>query len=123
MPNSRRLRLMRNREFPHFCAGTTLAAKLGGPYYVDDAEIGKPGSCGMSSWGLFAVNGDHILVFSPACVVNLGVPVELGTNLVGYSPDIGNSIVALTAKTVPIPIGRMGFGLALIRPLSPIAIL
>jgi hypothetical protein len=110
---------------PDFCASSVvatllifvlappaIAAKLGGPYYVDDAEIGKPGSCEIESWGSFAINGDHILVFSPACVVNRGMPVELGTNLVGYSPDIGNSIVSLTAKTVPIPIGRMGFGLA-----------
>ena len=94
-------------------APLAIAAKLGGPYYVDDAEIGKPGSCEFESWGSFANNGDHILVFSPACVVNLGVPVELGTNLVGFSPDIGNSIVSLTAKTVPIPISRMGFGLAI----------
>jgi hypothetical protein len=93
-------------------APLTIAAKLGGPYYVDDAEIGKPHSCELESWGSFAANSDHILVFSPACVVNLGAPVELGMNLVGFSPDIGNSILSLTAKTVPIPIGRMGFGLA-----------
>jgi hypothetical protein len=94
-------------------APLAIAAKLGGPYYVDDAEIGKPGSCELESWGSFAANSDHILVFSPACVVNLGAPVELGMNLVGFSPDIGNSIVSLTAKTVPIPISRMGFGLAI----------
>jgi hypothetical protein len=63
-------------------APPAIAAKLGGPYYVDDAEIGKPGSCEIESWGSFAINGDHILVFSPACVVNLGAPVELGMNLV-----------------------------------------
>jgi hypothetical protein len=58
------------------------AARLGGAYYVDDAEIGKLGSCEIESWSSFAANGDRIAVFSPACVLNLGVPVELGTNIV-----------------------------------------
>src|SRR5437867_16557 len=51
----------------------------GGAYYVDDAEIGKIGSCEIESWGSFAANSDRIGVFSPACVVDLGRPVELGT--------------------------------------------
>lgn len=58
------------------------AAKLGGPYYVDDAEIGKVGSCEVESWNSSAGNGDRITVFSPACVFNFGAPVEVGTNLV-----------------------------------------
>ena len=45
-----------------------FAARLGGAYYVDDAEIGKPGSCEFESWSSFAANGDRIAVFSPACV-------------------------------------------------------
>jgi hypothetical protein len=80
-----------------------LAARLGGAYYVDDAEIGKPGSCEIESWGSFALNRDHIAVFSPACVVNLGGPVELGTNLVNLrSQGEKDSLVSLTAKAVPI---------------------
>jgi hypothetical protein len=95
-------------------APAAIAGKLGGPYYVDDAEIGKVGSCEVESWGSFSDNGAHILVFSPACVANFGVPVELGTNAVNVRPEeIGNSTVSLTAKTVPLPIGRSGFGLAL----------
>src|SRR3954447_4437154 len=91
-----------------------FAARLGGAYYVDDAEIGKVGSCEIESWSSFAANGDRISVFSPACVFNLGRPVELGTNLVNLRSDgEGNSLVTLTAKTVPIPIiGSYGFGLA-----------
>jgi hypothetical protein len=65
--------------------------------------------------------GAHLLptgtaspVFSPACVLNLGVPVELGTNIVNLRSDAqGDTITALTAKTVPIPIGPSGFGLAI----------
>ena len=77
-----------------------FAARLGGAYYVDDAEIGKPGSCEIESWSSFAANGDRIAVFSPACVLNLGRPVELGTNIVNLRSDAqGDTIAALTAKT------------------------
>lgn len=99
--------------FPILPASTAFAAKLGGPYYVDDAEIGKPGSCEVESWSSFAANGDRISVFSPACVANLGSPVELGTNLVNARSDgDDNSTISLTAKAVPLPIGPAGFGLA-----------
>jgi hypothetical protein len=86
-----------------------FAARLGGAYYVDDAEIGKLGSCEIDSWSSFAANGDRIAVFSPACVLNLGTPVELGTNVVNLRSDgQGDSIITLTAKTVPLPIGPSG---------------
>src|SRR5512132_1603708 len=91
-----------------------FAARLGGAYYVDDAEIGKAGSCEIESWSSFAANGDRIAVFSPACVVNPDRPVELGTNLVDLRSEGQEDVLAtLTAKTVPIPIGRTGFGLAI----------
>lgn len=93
-----------------------LAAKLGGPYFVDDAEIGKVGSCEVESWASSARNGDHIYVFAPGCVVKLGAPVEVGTNLVNQRSDgIVDPTASLTAKTAPIPLpsGRPGFGLAL----------
>ena len=93
------------------------AAKLGGPYFVDDAEIGPVGSCETEQWASSARNGDHIYVFSPACVVRLGAPVEIGTNLVNFRSDgFVDPTVSLTGKTVPIPLpggGRPGFGLAL----------
>jgi hypothetical protein len=91
-----------------------FAARLGGAYYVDDAEIGRVGSCEIESWSSFAANSDRISVFSPACVFNLGRPVELGTNLVNLRSDgQGDTLATLTAKTVPIPIvGSKGFGLA-----------
>jgi hypothetical protein len=65
-----------------------FGARLGGAYYVDDAEI--------------------------ACVVDVGRPVEFGTSLVDIRFDGQEDILAtVTAKTVPIPIGRTGFGLAI----------
>src|SRR5206468_1985739 len=61
-----------------------------------------------------ADNGDHIYVFSPACVVKLGAPVEIGVNAVnGLSGGFGDTTLSLTGKTVPLPIGPSGFGLAL----------
>lgn len=90
------------------------AAKLGGAYFVDDAEIGRVGSCEIESWGSFADNTDRIFVFSPACVFDVGRPVELGTNFVKMRSDgAWDSTLALTAKTVPIPINGHGFGLAI----------
>ena len=89
------------------------AAKLGGAYFVDDAEIGKLGSCEFESWGSFADNTDRVLVFSPACVFNLGQPVELGANFIKMRSDgAWDSTLALSAKTVPIPIKGDGLGLA-----------
>jgi len=97
-----------------FSAAQAPAARLGGAYYVDDAEIEKVGTCEIESWSSFAASGDRISVFSPACVFNLGRPVELGTNLVNLRSEGENdSLATLTAKTVPIPIGRTGFGLAI----------
>jgi hypothetical protein len=96
-----------------FSAPDAIAAKLGGAYFVDDAEIGRLGSCEIESWGSFADNTDRVLVFSPACVFNLGRPVELGANFVKMRSDgAWNSTLALTAKTVPLPINGDGLGLA-----------
>jgi hypothetical protein len=93
------------------------AARLGGPYFVDDAEIGPVGSCEFQQLASSAHNGDHIYGFSPACVVQFGAPVEIGTNHVNLRSDgVVDPVVSLTAKTVPIPLpggGRAGFGLAL----------
>ena len=96
-----------------FTISPAAAARLGGAYYVDDAEIGKVGSCEIESWGSLAANADHILVFSPACVFNLGVPVELGTNVIKMrsSGDPGLPLL-LTAKTVPLPMSSGRFGVA-----------
>jgi hypothetical protein len=77
------------------------AARLGGAYYVDDAEIGSVGSCEVESWGSFAANGDRVMVFNPACVYNLGRPVEIGMSLIGLrAGGEWSSIFAASAKTV-----------------------
>lgn len=57
------------------------ASAASGAYAVDDADIGKPGDCKIESWASFGDNRDRAFVASPACVVNLGVPVELGAQV------------------------------------------
>jgi hypothetical protein len=94
-------------------APPALAARLGGAYFVDDAEIGKVGSCEIESWASFAANSDRIAVFSPACVVDLGRPVEVGTNIVGTrSAGEPGGAASLTGKTVVLPLGQKSVGLA-----------
>jgi hypothetical protein len=55
----------------------TNAHAAGGPYVVDDAAIGNVGDCQVESWASFASNGAFIGTVQPACVVRLGIPVEI----------------------------------------------
>src|SRR5262245_7626692 len=93
------------------------AAKLGGPYFVDDAEIGPVGSCEFSQLAASAHHGDHLYGFVPACVGRLGAPVEIGGSLLNFRSDsVVDPLASLSGKTVPIPLpggGRPGFGLAI----------
>jgi hypothetical protein len=92
-------------------AGQAGAASLGGAYFVDDAEIGSVGSCEIEHWASFAANSDHVLVSNPACVFNLGRPVELGlTFLRTRSDGESGSTFAASAKTVFIETGGHGWG-------------
>ena len=52
-----------------------------GVFYVDDYEVGDAGSCNLDSWVSFASNRDFMAVTSPSCVVKIGVPVEIGTEV------------------------------------------
>ena len=65
----------------------SLAARLGSPYYVDDAEIGRsaPARWGRNS---SAGNGDALPSSAPPAS-SFGSPVELGTNLVNTRSDGG----------------------------------
>ena len=92
------------------CAGAALAlagflplatpVHAAGAFGVDDSEIGKPGECKVESWLSFAGNGDQMFVTSPACVVNLFRPFELGGTLARTRADgIWGTGLALKAKT------------------------
>jgi hypothetical protein len=56
----------------------TEQARAGGAFVVEDAEVDKPGTCKVESWGSFADNRDMRGVTSPACGFNIFRPVELG---------------------------------------------
>ncbi len=94
--------------------GATQAHAAGGAYAVDDAEIDAPGSCKIDSWVAFASNNEFGAVVAPACVVKLGIPVELGGE-VGRSraDDIWGTGGAVSAKINLIPVDKHAFGLGL----------
>jgi len=90
------------------------ALAAGGAFAVDDSEIGKPGECKVESWASFAGNHDLIAATSPACVVKLGIPFELGGQLQRARSDSDWSTSGtLKAKTNLIPADNHPFGLAI----------
>ncbi|MBX9824489.1 MAG: hypothetical protein K2Y27_05780 [Xanthobacteraceae bacterium] len=74
------------------CAGAALAASdrahaAGAAYQVDTAEVSEPGSCKVESWVSSANNRDLIASVAPACVFNLGRPVELSSQVTRFRID------------------------------------
>jgi hypothetical protein len=77
----------------------------GGTFAVDDSDVAKPGDCKVESWASFASNSD-LGVTSPACVANLGVPVEVGLALARFrADDVWGSELVLKGQGEP-PSGR-----------------
>ncbi len=90
------------------------ALAAGGAFVVDDADIDKPGACKVESWASTASNHDFSAVTSPACVVKLGIPVELGGLLQrSRSGGVWGTTGGLKAKANLIPIENRPFGLAI----------
>jgi hypothetical protein len=90
------------------------AQAAGGAFAVDDSEVGKPGDCKVESWVSFADNDDFIAATAPACVVNVGRPVEFsaqGTR--GRSDGEWGTGLTLKAKTNLLPLEGNRFGLAI----------
>lgn len=91
---------------------TGLAA--GGAFAVEDAEIGKPGDCKVESWASFATNHNLVAVTSPACVVNFGMPVEVGGQFERSRADsVWETTGVLKGKANLIPVEGHAFGLAI----------
>lgn len=91
------------------------ARAAGGAYVVDDVEIGKPGDCKVESWAQGSSNRDFAAVASPACVVNLGIPVELGGTIARARLDeVWTTAAGPKAKIniIPVETGKIGVGLA-----------
>jgi hypothetical protein len=96
-----------------FSAPRALAA--GGAFAVDDSEVGAPGECKVEAWASFARNHDFIGVLAPACVVDLGRPVELGAQVErARAAGSWSTGLALKAKTSLIPLDGRTFGVGLV---------
>jgi hypothetical protein len=88
-------------------------AAADGAFVVEDAEVGKPGSCKVEAWGSAADNRDGILVAAPSCVVNIGRPIEFGADFVRSREDgeMGSEL-GLKAKTQLFESGKFSAALA-----------
>jgi hypothetical protein len=99
----------------------TQLQAAGGAFAVDDAAVDAPGACKVESWVAFASNQDFIGVVSPACVVKLGRPVELG---VAYQRSRADgewgTTLGLKAKTniIPVETGKLGVGFSIGVPID-----
>lgn len=92
----------------------TAAQAAGGAFVVDDVEIAKPGDCKVESWVQAASNHDFAAVTSPACVANLGMPVELsGLFQRSRSSDTWGTSGGVKAKVNLIPVEGHPFGLGI----------
>src|SRR6185312_5647595 len=83
------------------CAGAVLfsthAFAAGGAFAVDDAGIDDVGACKVESWISMASNTDLAAVSTPACVVPLFLPTELGVQAARVRAD-GEWSTSLTPK-------------------------
>jgi hypothetical protein len=87
----------------------------GAAYQVDTAEVSEPGSCKVESWISSAGNHDVIAAVSPACVINMGRPIELSAQFTrsradgewgtGVSPKVKTNII-------PTAIGSWGVAIS-----------
>jgi len=85
----------------------------GGAYIVDDADIGKPGSCQAENWVSTASTRDFTGVVSPACVVTIGLPVEFtATYQRSRTEGIWTTTPFGQAKIVPINNDKFAFSLS-----------
>jgi hypothetical protein len=93
-------------------ANTARAA--GAAYAVDTSEVSAEGSCKLETWLSAASNNDLIGVANPACVVNMGRPVELSAQTYRFrADDEWGTGIAPKAKTKIVPSAIGSFGLAI----------
>lgn len=104
-----------------FCGALWLALlapasayAAGGAYVVDDAAVGKPGECKVESWVALADNHDVQAITQPACVVKLGIPIEVTAAYARTRSDgEWQNFAGGKAKInlVPVETGRIGVAL------------
>jgi len=89
----------------------------GGAYAVDDADIGKPGSCQNEAWISTATSHDFVGVTSPACVITIGLPVEF-TALYQRSSTSGVWTTGWSGQTKVVPINNDRFAFSLLGAIT-----
>jgi hypothetical protein len=90
------------------------ARAAGGAYVVDTSEVSATGACKVETWLSWASNKDFIGVANPACVVDVGRPVEFSGGFYrARVEDEWASGMAPKAKTKLIPSAIGSFGLAI----------
>jgi hypothetical protein len=97
--------------------GVDHARAAGAAYQVDTAEVSEPGSCKVESWVSSAQNRDLIASVAPACVVNVGHPVEVSAQFTRTRSDGEwgtGAAPKLKTNLVPSAIGSWGVALSAI---------
>jgi hypothetical protein len=91
------------------------APAAGGAFAVDDAAVDEPGACKIESSASFGSNRDFIGFVTPACVVSLFRPAEIGVNVVRTLQDgeWGTSLVPKAKMNIlPADTGKLGLAIA-----------
>lgn len=90
------------------------ARAAGGAFVVDDSDIADIGACKVESWTSFADNRDFVGVTLPACVVDLGRPVEVGAAFSGFrAGNVWDGGLTLKGKSNLVKAGVGTVGVAL----------
>jgi hypothetical protein len=95
-------------------AASNRAHAAGAAYQVDTAEVSEPGSCKVESWVSSANNRDLIASVAPACVVNLGRPVEISSQFSRFRIDDEwgtGAAPKLKMNVLPTAVGSWGVAL------------
>jgi hypothetical protein len=96
-----------------FLASAAHAA--GGAFAVDDAAIDDVGACKVESWVSLASNTDLAAVSTPACVIPLFLPTEIGLQAARVRTD-GEWSTSLTPKAkmtlVKPEVGKFGLAIS-----------
>ena len=91
------------------------ARAAGGAFAVDDAGVDEPGACKVESWLSFASNQDFIGATTPACVIRLFRPTEVGLQ-VAHARAGGEWATGVTPKAkmsvLPAEVGQLGLAVA-----------
>jgi len=102
-----------------FAGGIAIAASAahaaGGAFAVDDAAIDDVGACKVESWISLASNTDLAAITTPACVIPLFLPTEIGLQAARVRTD-GEWSTSLTPKAkmtlVKPEVGKFGLAIA-----------